>query len=64
MSKDKSMCQVFERFIAEKDKVEEREMMEDFVVHNFFELQPWEIAQAIREGVTKLETIEQVLSKL
>lgn len=43
---------------------EEREMMEDFVIHNLDILSPAEVAQAIREGITRLETIEQTLSKL
>ena len=59
MSKD--MMEMFEDHVTKK---EEAEMMEDFVIHNLDVLSPREVAQAIREGVTKLETIEQTLAKL
>ncbi len=57
----KDLMRQFEEHIQRK---EEAEMMEDFVIHNLDILSPREVAQAIREGVTKLETIEQTLAKL
>ena len=58
----KTLMTEFEAFVKAKDKKEELEMMEDFVLHNLDVLK--EIAQAIREGVTKLSTIESILGKL
>lgn len=60
----KTLMTEFEAFVKAKDKKEELEMMEDFVLHNLDVLSPKEIAQAIREGVTKLSTIESILGKL
>lgn len=51
----------FEKLVREK---EETEMMADFVHHNLDALTPAEIAQAIREGVTTLKTIDSIIHKL
>lgn len=39
-----------------------REMMEDFVLNNLDVLNSWEIAQAVREGITTLAKVERKLT--
>lgn len=57
------MMAEFEKFIEEKDKREEAEMMEDFVKMSWDTMTPAEIAQCIREGVITLESVESAIKR-